>query len=126
MFLGGNLSFQSADNGTTSGSTLGLGVNGGYFLSDGLAIGGRLGFIGDDKAGVAGGNKSEINIGLYGRKYMEVASGFYLYANAGFDYMMRKTPADKDNNGFMIAAEPGFAWFPNANWGIHMVDLLLQ
>lgn len=120
------MSFQSADNGTTSGSTLGLGVNGGYFLSDGLAIGGRLGFIGDDKAGVAGGNKSEINIGLYGRKYMELASGFYLYANAGFDYMMRKTPADKDNNGFVIAAEPGFAWFPNANWGIHMVDLLLQ
>lgn len=121
IMLGGTLYYQSADNGSgTSESVFGLGANGGYFLSDGLAVGAKLAFQGEDKGGIRSGNKSEFTFGLFGRKYMELGSGFYMYGNLGFDYMMRKTAADADNNGFMIGAEPGFAWFPAPKWGIHM------
>lgn len=116
IMLGGTVFFESR----TAGTTFGLGVNGGYFIKDGLAVGGNLGFIGEDKAGTRGGNKSEINLGVYGRKYMELGAGFYMYGNVGFDFMMIKDPLDNSNNGFRIAAQPGFAWFPNPKWCIHM------
>lgn len=120
IFLGGTVYFENSDNGVASNGVFGLGANGGYFLKDGLAVGAKVGFQGEDKNGIRSGNNSELSFGLFGRKYMELASGFYLYANAGFDYMIRKTATDADNNGFMVAAEPGFAWFPNAHWGVHM------
>ena len=116
IFVGGTVFFENA----SPGATFGLGANGGYFLKDGLAVGGNLGFTGEDKAGTKGGNKSEFTIGVFGRKYMELGSGFYLYGNAGLDFGVRKTAFNTDNNGFRIAAQPGFAWFPNEKWGIHM------
>lgn len=118
--LGGSVFFESNDNGTTSGSVFGLGVNGGYFLSDGLELMAMVGFTGEDKAGTRGGNKSSMDFGVGAQKYFELASSFYLTGGASFAYNSGKTAADVSFSGMNIGVAPGFAWFPSENWGISM------
>jgi len=121
MMFGGELGFQSyTPKGGSANSAFGLGLNGGYFLQDKLAVMVGIGFEGEDKGGVRSGLKSGLNFNLGAQKYWELASGFYLTGGAGFGYFSQTDLLDNKNSGFGISVTPGFTWFPTANWGISM------
>ncbi len=120
MMLGGSVFFKSADFGAGSESVFGLDVNGSYFLMENIAVGGRIGFVGEDKGGLATGQKSRITIGVTGRKYFNLADKFYAFAGVGIGYAIAENIAGGDVSELYVNATPGFAWFPTEKWAIHM------
>jgi len=117
IMLGGDVGFQS--NGTTTansttapgvtltnppdggGSTMNLGINAGYFLMDGMAVGLNFGYnststkesfqytdpSNNQQSLTWNNTTSLITIGLFARKYMMITEKFYFYGGIGFNYM---------------------------------------
>ncbi|MBP9689445.1 MAG: outer membrane beta-barrel protein [Bacteroidia bacterium] len=157
LMLGGNLGFSSGGGGEikatgggvadkttelTSTSDWNFSPSVGYFLTDNIAIGVRLGLGGTNRgqATAADGTTKEnyssfdFSAELFGRYYMEVATNLYFFGDAGLGFgssswtdrvsdaaTSQTAFKDSDKNsfsGFGINIAPGLAFFPSEKWGI--------
>lgn len=164
IMLGGDIGFKS--NGTStvnsttvpnatvtnppdgSSSSFNLGLQGGYFVTDGMVVGLNVGFGSQTQGQTSNytflGNPgtlkwdnkmSSFNIGVFARKYMAISDKFYFYGGIGFDYMSGTISSSSPDNstnpptvkanpdgkfsGWDINIAPGLAFFPSPAWGIH-------
>ncbi len=151
MMLGGSLGFSSAGGGTVKNTPPGTSVDltarsnwnfsptFGYFVTDNIAVGVRLGLGGTNRGQVTttDGKTTEnissfdFNAEIFGRYYMEVATNLYFFGDAGLGFGSaswtdRTTDGldklkDDDKNSissFGINIAPGLAFFPSEKWGI--------
>ena len=130
-FISGALTVGSTKTGDVKTSGFEIEPKVGYFVSENIAVGARLGFSnlteddGEDKI-----KSNEFSAGLFGRYYWMPASKFSIFAELGVDYMNTSedsgvSGAEKfKTNGFGFAFAPGINYFLNnhfaleAKWGV--------
>lgn len=155
IMLGGSLGFNSTDGGSQSTTGGGTTVSTdktartswnfspavGYFLTDDIALGIRLGLGGRNhgQATSQDGTTTENitsffwNAELFGRYYKSLGSNFYIFGDLGLGYGQESWTDKEDGNGgnpaihdgnehkvgtFGVNLAPGVAFFPTENWGI--------
>lgn len=110
IMVTGNLGFSSGSSNNETGatttdlfstSTFNVGVNGGYFVADNLAVGLNLGFqnssIKDEQADQTT-TTNMMMYGVFGRYYVPYTEQFSMYANLGFGLANGSTEVDDNNN----------------------------
>ncbi|MDR6967936.1 outer membrane protein [Flavobacterium arsenatis] len=123
MFISGALSIESTKTGEAKSSGFEIEPRFGYFVTDNIAIGGKLGF-GTSKAEVAGVDtvdNSAFTVGAFGRYYFTPASQFSLFGQAGLDYSSIKNNlpgADFKANEIGINVGLGLSYFVSNDWAI--------
>jgi outer membrane protein len=93
----------------------------GYFLTENIAIGGKLGFASmkEETSGVDTEDMSGLTLGAFGRYYFTPANQFSLFANLGLDYSsMKDKLADAKLNGFQAGLGAGMNYFVSSNFSI--------
>jgi len=128
VFVSGAVGFGSETTGDdkTTGFTFSPKI--GYFVSENIAIGARLGF--DSNKNDNGVNtvtkNNEFSAGVFGRYYFTPASQFSVFAELGADINSTKTTTDvtgfptseSKSNGFGVAFAPGVNYFLSDNFAI--------
>jgi outer membrane protein len=128
VFVSGSFGFgsdkaydmDSGDLVTNSGYSFSPKV--GYFLSENIAIGGKLGF-GSSKAeieGVSGEFKvNELTVGAFGRYYFTPSNQFSLFGDLGVDYMSTNYDSmDLKRSGVAAGLGLGMNYFVSSNFSI--------
>jgi outer membrane protein W len=124
VFVSGAFSLTSTNNKNTDVKTSGFEIEPkvGYFVSDKIAVGAKLGYASDKSKNATAdlSDDSTMSVGLFGRYYTTPASQFSLFGQLGFDYI-----SVKDNmsggmtvNGWGVAFAPGVNYFVSDNWAI--------
>lgn len=93
----------------------------GYFLTENIAIGGKLGFSSYkvEEAGVDTAEMSGLTLGAFGRYYFTPANQFSLFGQLGLDYSsMENKLADYKVNGFAAGLGLGMNYFVSSNFSI--------
>lgn len=120
VFVSGAIGFSSTSSGDVDSNEFTIAPRVGFFVSDNIAIGGRLGYT--SATDFAETKTNEFAIGVFGRYYMTPANQFSLFVEAGFDYMSTSVEPDGGEeakvNGFGIGVRPGIGYFMNDNWAI--------
>lgn len=125
IFITGSVGFNSESTGDLKENTFNIAPSVGFFVSDNIAIGGRLGYssskfddgIGDDA------ESSTFSIGAFGRYYATPGSQFSMFVELGANYRSTSSndgSGDEDvkSTGFGIALAPGISYFVSDNWAI--------
>lgn len=120
VFVSGSVGFSSTSSGDVDSSTFTIAPRVGFFVSENIAIGGRLGYTSttefdEDKV-------NTLEVGGFGRWYATPASDFSIFAELGINYMSTSFEPDggdtSKTNGFNIAVSPGISYFVANNWAI--------
>jgi len=113
IFAGGTVGFSKVEDATTFSFSPSLG----YFISDKIAVGGRLSFqtISDD-----GG--SSFGIGGFGRYYMSFSDDnkFYGFGEAALGFASTKPPGEgaESYSSFGLGVAPGFGFYPGKQFAV--------
>jgi outer membrane protein len=124
VFMSGAFSLTSTNNKNTEVKTSGFEIEPkiGYFVSENIAIGGKIGYESDKSKNATTdlSDDSTLSVGVFGRYYTTPSSQFSLFGQLGFDYM-----STKDNmaggitvNGWGLGFQPGINYFVSDNWAI--------
>jgi len=121
MFVSGAFSIASEKTGDNKGSGFEIEPKFGYFVTESIAIGGKLGYA-SMKAEDATGDTMDataLTIGAFGRYYFTPASQFSLFGQAGFDYSsIDNKLADVKENEIGINVGLGLSYFVSNDWAI--------
>ena len=122
-FVSGAFTFGSTNDKDTKVKTNGFEIapQVGYFLTENIAIGGKLGFgsMKEETNGVDTEDMSGLTLGAFGRYYFTPANQFSLFANLGLDYSsMKDKLADSKVNGFNAGLGAGMNYFVSSNFSI--------
>lgn len=121
MFLSGALSIGSEKTGDVKSSWFEIEPKFGYFVTDNIAIGGKLGYS-SNKAenGIADTvDQSAFTVGAFGRYYFTPASQFSLFGQLGLDYStIDNKLADAKGNEIGANLGLGISYFVSNNWAI--------
>ncbi|SFD85440.1 outer membrane beta-barrel protein [Flavobacterium phragmitis] len=116
-FISGALSVGSTKQGDAKTSNFTVVPSVGYFVSENIAIGGKLGF-GSSKNELDL-KKNEFTVGAFGRYYFTPASQFSVFAQAGLDYTNTKTkPGDYKENEIGANVGLGLSYFLSNHFAI--------
>jgi len=128
IFITGSVGFGSQTTGDAKENTFDVSPSVGFFVSDNIAIGARLGYMSTKtNSGLPGEDDATANtfsIGAFGRYYATPASQFSMFVELGANYHSTTTnsgaPGEEDakNNGFGIALSPGVSYFMSENWAL--------
>jgi outer membrane protein len=123
VFVTGAFTFGSSNDKDNEVKTNGFEIapQVGYFLTENIAIGGKLGFASskEETAGVDTEDMSGLTLGAFGRYYFTPANQFSLFANLGLDYSsMKDKLADAKLNGFQAGLGAGMNYFVSSNFSI--------
>ncbi|WP_396163556.1 outer membrane beta-barrel protein [Flavobacterium sp.] len=123
VFVTGAFTFGSSNDKDNEVKTNGFEIapQVGYFLTENIAIGGKLGFASskEETAGVDTEDMSGLTLGAFGRYYFTPANQFSLFANLGLDYAsMKDKLADAKLNGFQAGLGAGMNYFVSSNFSI--------
>ena len=123
VFVTGAFTFGSTNDKDNDVKTNGFEIapQVGYFLTENIAIGGKLGFASmkEESAGVDTDDMSGLTLGAFGRYYFTPANQFSLFANLGLDYSsMKDKLADSKVNGFNAGLGAGLNYFVSSNFSI--------
>jgi outer membrane protein len=126
VFVTGSVGFSSTSYDGDSQSNFNIMPQLGYFVSENIAIGGRLGFMsssvkveGSDSVSLSGWN-----VGAFGRYYFTPANQFSLFGEFGVDYASQQTgqlTADNKDiniNAFGAGLGLGLNYFVSKNFSI--------
>ncbi|CAC9974125.1 outer membrane beta-barrel protein [Flavobacterium panici] len=116
VFVSGAFNVGSQKTGDFKSSDFTLVPSAGYFVTENIAIGAKLGFStskeGDDKT-------NNFTVGAFGRYYFTPASQFSVYGQAGFDYMNSKEkPSDFKSNTIGGNIGLGMSYFLSNHFAI--------
>jgi hypothetical protein len=121
LFVSGAVTLGSTKAGDDKTSGFEIEPKIGYFISENIAIGGKLGYV-STKAEDATGDtedQSGFTVGGFGRYYFAPASQFSLFAELGVNYSsLEDKLADAKVNGFNVAFAPGLSYFLNDSFAI--------
>jgi opacity protein-like surface antigen len=121
MFLSGSVGYSSEKVGNASGNTFTFSPAFGYFITEDMALGGRLNVMsGED---IDNGDKSsEFGLEVFGRKYWTASSQFSLFGELAVGFGSGKVEdvfGDEDKyNTFGINAGIGVNYFISSAWSI--------
>lgn len=121
VFVTGAFTLGSEKTGDVKSSSFEIAPQVGYFLTENIAIGGKLGFA-SMKAENAGGDTQDLaglTVGGFGRYYFTPASQFSLFAQLGVDYSsMDNKLADYKESEFGLGLGAGLNYFVSSNFSI--------
>ncbi|AXO79461.1 porin family protein [Olleya aquimaris] len=121
VFISGSVGFGNESFGDESTNVFSIAPKAGYFLSDNIAAGLKLGYtsFSGDNDGVDFVDASELAIGVFGRYYFTADDQFSLFTELGVDYISNDDKlADAKSDGFDIAFAPGISYFVSDNFAI--------
>lgn len=121
MFVSGAFSIGSEKTGEDKSSGFEIEPKIGYFVSENIAIGGKLGYASfkEETAGIDTADNSALTIGAFGRYYFTPASQFSLFANLGLDYTSidyKLVDAQAKEIGLNLGL--GLSYFVSNDWAI--------
>jgi outer membrane protein len=120
MFLSGTFSYESSKTGDLKSNDLEFSPAFGYFLTDNIALGGRLNVSsGENEAET---KTSGFGLDVFGRYYMTPASKFSLFGEAAVGFGSTKVePAaggETTSKTFGVNLGLGVNYFLSSNWAI--------
>ncbi|QSW87657.1 porin family protein [Flavobacterium endoglycinae] len=115
-FISGALNVHSTKEGDAKANGFIIEPRVGYFVSENIAIGAKLGFgttkIGEDKT-------NNFTAGAFGRYYFTPASQFSVYGQAGIDFTtLKEKPSDFKSNEFGANVGLGLSYFLSNHFAI--------
>ena len=121
LFLSGAVSIGSESTGDDKSTGFTIEPKVGYFISDNIAIGGKLGYTSykaEDTFGDTADNAG-FTVGAFGRYYMTPASQFSLFGEFGVDYTSWDNKlADAQSSEFGLGLGLGLSYFVSSNFAI--------
>jgi outer membrane protein len=121
VFVSGAFSIGSEKTGDDKSNGFEIEPKVGYFVTENIAIGGKLGYASYKAEDVFGDtdDMSALTVGAFGRYYMTPASQFSLFGQLGFDYStIDDKLADVQENEFGLNLGLGLSYFVSNNWSI--------
>ncbi|MCK6606853.1 MAG: porin family protein [Flavobacterium sp.] len=121
MFISGAVSIDSEKTGDAKSSGFEIAPKFGYFVTENIAIGGKLGYesMKADNGFVDTTDRTALTVGAFGRYYMTPASQFSLFGEFGVDYTSWDNKlADVQENEIGVNLGLGLSYFLNNNWAI--------
>ena len=121
MFVSGAFSIESSKTGEAKTSGFEIEPKFGYFVTENIAIGGKLGYASSkaEAAGVDTEDNTALTIGAFGRYYFTPASQFSLFGQAGLDYSsVENKLVDAKGNQIGINVGLGLSYFVSNDWAI--------
>ena len=121
VFVSGAFSIGSEKTGDDKSSGFEIEPKVGYFLTENIAIGGKLGFASykEETSGTDTEDMAGFTVGAFGRYYMTPASQFSLFGQLGFDYSsIDDKLADVQENEIGLNLGLGLSYFVSNNWSI--------
>lgn len=129
MFIAGSLGYSSSKPEVNknapdpeSSSTIVFSPSFGYFLSDNMAIGGRLAVSKDMMKDMEGG--LTLGFGGFFRNYWSLSDNFFMFGEAAVGYasstpQYAKGATEPDAaTTFGLGVAPGFGYYPGKSWGV--------
>ncbi|CAM3949427.1 outer membrane beta-barrel protein [Flavobacterium cucumis] len=120
-FVSGAFSIGSQSTGDNKSSGFEIEPKIGYFLTENIAIGGKLGYS-TFKAENAFGDTADqaaLTVGAFGRYYMTPASQFSIFGELGLDYSsIDNKLADVQESEIGVNLGLGLSYFVSSNWAI--------
>ena len=124
VFISGGFGISSSNNKNTLTKESGFAIQPkiGFFVSENIALGARIGF-GTDKTKVNGATTTDLSAltaGVFGRYNFSPKSQFSVFTELGFDYVTLEnkiTPSQK-TNGFGIGLSLGLNYFVSSNFAL--------
>ncbi|WP_445719884.1 outer membrane beta-barrel protein [Flavobacterium sp.] len=122
VFVTGAFTLGSEKTGDVKSSSFEIAPQVGYFLTENIAIGGKLGYM-SSKAENSFGDTEDMAgfaVGAFGRYYFTPASQFSLFAQLGVDYssMEDKLATDYKESEFGLGLGAGLNYFVSSNFSI--------
>ncbi len=121
VFVTGAVTFSSTSMDEDKSSSFEIAPQVGYFLTENIAIGGKVGYM-SMKAEDAMGDTEDMSgfgVGAFGRYYFTPASQFSLFGQLGVDYAtMEDKLADYKVNAFGAGLGFGMNYFVSSNFSI--------
>lgn len=121
MFVSGAVSIGSEKTGDMKSSGFEIEPKFGYFISDNIAIGGKLGFTSykAENGSFDTADQAGLTVGAFGRYYMTPGSQFSLFGEFGFDYTSWDNKlADAQASEIGVGLGLGLSYFVSNNWSI--------
>jgi len=128
VFITGGIGITSFEEGDVSSSIFNISPKIGFFVSDNIAIGGRLGYRSEtadvydaDLLEYGEEKYSTLMVGAFGRYYTTPSSDFSFFAELGVDYMSTTVDVpggDYKETGFGIALSPGISYFMSDHFAL--------
>lgn len=121
MFVSGAFSIGSEKTGDVKSTGFEIEPKFGYFVTDNIAIGGKLGYRSDKAENEIADTQdvTALTIGAFGRYYFTPASQFSLFGQLGIDYSnVDDKLADSKSNEFGVNLGLGLSYFVSKNWAI--------
>ncbi|WP_395043782.1 outer membrane beta-barrel protein [Flavobacterium sp.] len=122
-YISGSFGINSTNDKNTDIKTNGFDISPtvGYFFTDNIALGARIGFSSDktDNSGTTTSDDSTLSAGLFGRYYFTPASQFSVFTELGADYVTAKDKiSNVKANGFGVNVSLGLNYFVSDNFAI--------
>ncbi|RZJ31852.1 MAG: porin family protein [Flavobacterium sp.] len=127
IFITGSVGFNSSKTGDAKSNGFDVSPSIGFFVSDNIAVGGRVGYnsttTNSGAPGADDAKSSTFSIGGFGRYYATPASQFSMFVELGLNYHSTTENAgdgfdDVKSTGFGIALAPGISYFVSDNWAL--------
>lgn len=121
LFISGAFGIGSESTGDDKSTGFEIAPRVGFFLTENIAIGGKIGYASDKAEDAFGDTQDDVTLtlGAFGRYYFTPASQFSLFGEFGFDYMTEEDKlSDSKSNGFGVGLGLGLSYFVSNNWAI--------
>ncbi|PKG52791.1 outer membrane beta-barrel protein [Olleya sp. 1-3] len=121
VFVSGSVGFSNSSFGDDSSDFFTIAPKAGYFVSENIAAGLKVGYESDtaDNGVTDTRDETEFSVGVFGRYYFTPSSQFSLFTELGVDYFSGENKlSDAEYDGFDIAFAPGISYFVSKNFAI--------
>jgi outer membrane protein len=121
IFVTGAFTLGSEKTGDVKSSSFEIAPQVGFFLTENIAIGGKLGYASMKAENALGDTQDEagLTVGAFGRYYFTPASKFSLFAQLGLDYSsMDDKLADAQTAELGLGLGAGMNYFVSPNFSI--------
>lgn len=121
VFVSGSVGISSTKTGDNKSSSFEIAPKVGFFVSDNIAIGGKLGYMSEkaENAIADTQDESRLTVGAFGRYYMTPASDFSVFGQLAFDYStVDNKLADVQENEIGLGLGLGVSYFLSSNFAM--------
>jgi len=121
LFVSGAFSIGSEKTGDNKSSGFEIEPKVGYFVSDNIAIGAKIGYASDKAENAIADTQDDaaLTVGVFGRYYLTPASQFSLFGQLGVDYStVEDKLADAKSKEFGVNLGLGLSYFVSNNFAI--------
>lgn len=122
VFISGAVGYNSTSTGDVKNNTFTISPRVGYFVSENIAIGARIGYQSNtQESGATELDTNLFNAGAFGRYYFSPTNKFSIFGEFGLDYLSTKTDngtTDTTADGFSLGGGPGLSYFISNNFAL--------